>query len=517
MVTDFAHSCSLVPVRMTRGGPVTWLRVYRAVPGALAFPFPHAFGSPVWITDYYEDHPPLGIQGPVPGTFAKEESIWEWASCKYPAPPGQHWHGPPEWFLDGIPSDAPDPGPRRDLCGVPLIDGSGAACVCGNGVMSGQQSPFRTGTVDRVHDGRSIVTISTLDTSKVRVDFGAPNPDTLHLTDDTCFRLTGVTPSGFEGIDSGSPGRLVILENAGFSMFPLKHESASALAPDRIITIDQHSIRLYPGYATWLQYDQYSSRWREVNTVPFIREPGDILTADPTGPVRLPVSTDTGHVLTARSTFPDRIGWGDGSGGAGGAGDINYHRHAVSTGVLPNRLYSGSYYFGITPGHTHMANEIQQFTPFISPRGGHIAGIAVYVAFGGDVASVGRLLIYRQRSGIDLMPDVVVASTALFDLQTTGLRGFDLDFSPDPTALYFLSFVGRDLSNAVTLTGWTTPPGMLVPLWGLGPTLDDFGSVGSWRILSGVGPESPPDPCPDTLDSGAFANLLVRIGVRYDG
>jgi hypothetical protein len=71
------------------------IRWYRAAPGAKEFPLPTAFVSSVWEDDRYSHT----VVGEVLRTR-------EWRSTKLPggAPPGQEFHGDPDWWLHGIPA-----------------------------------------------------------------------------------------------------------------------------------------------------------------------------------------------------------------------------------------------------------------------------------------------------------------------------------------------------------------------------------------------------------------------------
>lgn len=123
MVMDILRSHHLTKTRMVRdSGVTTWLRWYPSAPGALAFPEFHAFGDPVWDSDFPE---PDGV-GCLP-----EPLIWR--PKRYPAPPGQHWHGPLDWFAHGLPSVPAESPPGTDICGVPAIMSRGGVQLAGEG------------------------------------------------------------------------------------------------------------------------------------------------------------------------------------------------------------------------------------------------------------------------------------------------------------------------------------------------------------------------------------------------
>jgi len=119
---DFLESHHLTPAEMgTSPGLVADLRWYPCAPGALAFPEPHAFLNPVW-----EDTPERWRSGPGCYPFT------EWRQKAYPAPPGQHFHGPLEYFQTGIPPDAVPP----DV--LPADCGFGSAPLEGLAIADGQ-------------------------------------------------------------------------------------------------------------------------------------------------------------------------------------------------------------------------------------------------------------------------------------------------------------------------------------------------------------------------------------------
>ena len=103
-------------------GEVTPIRWYQARSGARVLPLTTAFGSPTW--ELRPDH------FPGPGVYLRGA---EWAPRVFPAPPGIHYHGRPEWYLDGVPRCALHPGPVDELCGVPVAEGRGGAALGGTG------------------------------------------------------------------------------------------------------------------------------------------------------------------------------------------------------------------------------------------------------------------------------------------------------------------------------------------------------------------------------------------------
>ena len=94
MTMDRLRSHMLSRVRLFRGSDLeTTIRWFPCAPGAKPFPGWHAFGSPVWEDRRTRDE----FIGP--GVlFAGQE----WRGKRYPAPPGEHFHGDLEDFLLGL-------------------------------------------------------------------------------------------------------------------------------------------------------------------------------------------------------------------------------------------------------------------------------------------------------------------------------------------------------------------------------------------------------------------------------
>jgi hypothetical protein len=108
MVVDILRCHYLGRVRgLVVGDQVYEVRWYPTAPGAKALPLYTAFGSAVWEPDVF-DH----FDGP-----GELHGRNEWRPKKYAKPPGDHYHGLPEWFLDGLPQSVYDgPVVARD-CG----------------------------------------------------------------------------------------------------------------------------------------------------------------------------------------------------------------------------------------------------------------------------------------------------------------------------------------------------------------------------------------------------------------
>lgn len=100
--------------------PVRW---FFCAPGARVFPHLNAFGSQVWEVPELQ-RPELG----------EVDRSLVWDKGINPGFPGLRFQGLPEWFADGIPPDAPPPGPT--LCGRPTIYGAGGVEIGGSAILS---------------------------------------------------------------------------------------------------------------------------------------------------------------------------------------------------------------------------------------------------------------------------------------------------------------------------------------------------------------------------------------------
>jgi hypothetical protein len=116
MVVDFLRMASTETVRFYRDSEeMQRVRWYRALPGAQALPFATAFGSHVWDDARRKLNPDVGQQQG-PREWAPTDYLW--------APPGDHYHGPADWFLSGIPlSELSNPSLSPDpLCEPPMLN-----------------------------------------------------------------------------------------------------------------------------------------------------------------------------------------------------------------------------------------------------------------------------------------------------------------------------------------------------------------------------------------------------------
>lgn len=94
MVMDYLRSCYSASFRPYADsaieGKVYW---FRAAPGAKRFPHAHAYGSNVWEDQTGEQKQGVGEVG-----FTRR-----WRSCRNPDLAGDHFEGPADWLLNGVP------------------------------------------------------------------------------------------------------------------------------------------------------------------------------------------------------------------------------------------------------------------------------------------------------------------------------------------------------------------------------------------------------------------------------
>ncbi|NJO56134.1 MAG: hypothetical protein HC834_07020, partial [Rhodospirillales bacterium] len=124
---DFLASHNLARTQLLQvGDATTWIRWYPALPTAKAFPGWHCTGHPIW-----QDMLPTPIVGPHCHKFPRI-----WRGKRYPAAPGQHFHGPLEWFAEGIPPDQLGIGDPDRRCGVPVAEALGGGVAGGAAVVA---------------------------------------------------------------------------------------------------------------------------------------------------------------------------------------------------------------------------------------------------------------------------------------------------------------------------------------------------------------------------------------------
>jgi hypothetical protein len=95
MIVDYLRSCYTATVRWQQGGAATArIRWLPAKPGAKIFPYRTAFCSSVWQPDFY---PNLGV--------GEIDRYRTWSPNVPSVLAGDHFDGPAEWFLTGVPAD----------------------------------------------------------------------------------------------------------------------------------------------------------------------------------------------------------------------------------------------------------------------------------------------------------------------------------------------------------------------------------------------------------------------------
>lgn len=115
---DALRSYHTTEARVVRGSSRHYvLRWYPAKPDALPYPGWSAFGSPVWEPDTDDE-----FSGP--GVFHQPLQP---RPKRYPALPGQHFHGEPDWFENGLPPSEVGKGDPDTICGIPAIIPEGDA------------------------------------------------------------------------------------------------------------------------------------------------------------------------------------------------------------------------------------------------------------------------------------------------------------------------------------------------------------------------------------------------------
>jgi hypothetical protein len=485
---DMLRSFHLTRTRMTSDtGEEFWVRWYPAAAGALPYPDWHAFGSPVWEPDLTDE-----FAGP--GMFHQPLL---WRGSTYPSPPGLEHHGLAEWFEFGLPSALLSPPVIDDLCGRPAIDPRGGIGLDGDAIIMGVFVP----------------TDFTLD--KIDIPLSSGSLHNLDLGSGGAFRLDAGGPVMITGFLAGINGRMVILENVGSHPIFLLSENAGSASANRIICMDDFSTRLRPREASWMQYDEASLRWREVASVPVVRQKGDLLTHTLTSATRLPVSPVDGHVLTATPAAATGLSWRPvgGGGGGGGGGDLNFYRQYVP-GRFGECWYIGTYGDVNNTGPVQLDSDVLLASPWISPQGGRLKKIGGWCSNGGGGAGKIRLSIYDSVGSKDCYPNHLLAVSDIFVPISPGPFTTDIDLDIDGQQLYWLVSQGVG-AGSMSWLGWTTPPNTGWPLFGW--LLDEtFGGAPRGIIIRASGIFA--DPPPPTFPGGG--ELLdywgsPHVGVTY--
>jgi hypothetical protein len=470
MIVDFLRSFHLAPCRFKLGGQDVWVRWYKAVPGALPLPFESAFGSAVWITDYDEDKPPLGMQGPTPPGRGKVPSRYVWRPNRMAgAPPGQHWHGEPDWFLHGIPADAVPSEPLGVWCGRPLMEDEFLAEPSGDDdMLAGQifaDVPLAqpSGT-DDINPGPPMA-IFQLDKSNLGALSGTIN--NLTLPDSVIYLAQCAAPVVITGLSAGVNGQLVVLENQGPATLTLNNLDSGSLSANQMTTTDGTSEVLWQGTTVWLLYNLSDAKWRVAGILPAAKAKGGLSTATDTRVSVLNSTGTLGHVLNQRPSEPTGLAWGDLAGGSAGGGDLNYYR-ALTAAILPSttRYYTNTYAFTANAGPMNPPADQIFLHPFISPRGGVLGRIASYASAVVVPGSKVLMGIYEQAGGLALEPSGRVVLATEQTVIAVGQVGDTIDFRCDPDRLYWLAWTWDGADPLTQFHGWTTPPSPFWPLFG---------------------------------------------------
>jgi len=111
-----------MPVRLYAGSDrISWIRWYKAAPGARIFPRNHAFASTFWEGDYS-----VTFRGPGAVNYTDL-----YANGRNRGYPGTCTPANLDWFLTGIPADAPPAG--SVVCCHPALYASGGVSAVGSG------------------------------------------------------------------------------------------------------------------------------------------------------------------------------------------------------------------------------------------------------------------------------------------------------------------------------------------------------------------------------------------------
>jgi hypothetical protein len=464
MITDFLNQWGLVPTRLIAGSDeITWIRTFPARPDALAIPFPISTGSPVWITDYMVDDPPLGQQGPIPPGTEKRPTTWVPRRRRYPAPPGQHWHGLPEWFLTGLPADQLTPPPYLESCGAALIDADGSP-ECGGVVtvlpgpaMIDTGGPDETGVVD-IHGG-SMPANWLVD----KVDLGSLDSGPYNdydLGDGGVFRFTSSSPTAFSGFAGGLGGRLVVLENYGDFQATITSLDGASSAANQFRAINGTEAVIFGRSSLWMVYNTEEDHWVEIANVPYIRGAGDLITGTNDGPFLLRVGDDQ-SVLTADSSVASGLKWKPVSELPGVGADWWYWPPGTEGDVPFTRYVVAAYGVGGLAGNDSIQSNMLYVLPLPRPRGGTFSELHVYVVTPGIPPMYCSIGVYSNLGTGLAYPKDLLASAVDVDVSGLGDTTFPLDDSVtlEPGALIWIVLLADQPFNATIVSSVTTPGG----------------------------------------------------------
>lgn len=482
------RSFHLTRSRMTSDtGEEFWVRWYPAAAGALHYPSWHAFGSPVWEDDLTDEF--IG-----PGMF---HLPLLWRGSTYNAPPGQEHHGLAEWFQFGLPASLLGTGVIDDLCGRPAIDPRGGIGLNGDAVMMGITVPVDF-QLDKIDTPLSAGTLNNVD-----------------LGHGGAFRLNPGGTLAITGFLAAVNGRMVIIENVGTDPVGLLHQNAGSDAANRIITIDEFACRIDPTYATWLQYDGTSQRWRELSTVPIVREKGDLLTRTTLRATRLPAPATAGKILTTDPATDTGLRWADGPAGNKGGPDLNYYRQFGVTRFGGRHWYTGTYADQRNAGPAVYPNDKIWAQAFISPQSGTIERVYGYITTVGTATNAIQVGIYSNTADWDLYPKDLLAFTEQWDGDILGAKDTAIEVELQKDQLYWIVGISANNASGSTASCYTTPAFGGWPLYGQQEGTSFGGKpvnniiMGDWSFADGL---------PLVFPGGGIVDLtpvVPHVGLAY--
>jgi len=420
-----------------------------------------------------------------------------WRRKAYPAPPGPHYHGKPEWFRDGLPTSELNQQPAPDFCGVPFISPKSGGVMGGYATMWPETHPVNF----------------NLDKTTVPLDSATLNNFPLEVG--ACFRLIPIATTALTGLQNGDNGRMIILENVGDHPLYCLHNNPASDPGNRFICLDGFSTRISPNYAGWFQYDGSSEKWREINTVPLVREKGDLLKHTLTTAVRLPAPEDPGLLLTTDPEEETGLKWAPNAAASQGGPDLNFYRQFGSERYGGEHWYVTTYGDLSNTGPSPPPENKLVAVPWISPQAGTLEKIGMYCSTAGSNSHKTLCGIYDSISTKDLYPKTLLASSAEFSGDQGGEQSTTIDLDVDGRKLYWLVFFGGVSFGAPQYNSWTTPPHVGWPIFGYQMGLTFGGAPQPIAVLlpstySGVLPSVFPD-------GGLLDEFIVapHIGVTY--
>lgn len=369
---DLLRSCYSTTMRFEQGGPAIPIRWFFTPKGTPMLPFGHTFASRNW-----EDEGKLLPDDGGVGEIRHAPRRWSigrpGANFGY-----RHPDGPQSYYVGGPPGPGWTPIPL-DPFTVPLdcvvtpnpgIVAAGGLGTDGNGGMSGHAGLGALSDGDLVMGGSTVFILE----QQTQASLPAATNDYV-LGGGTGYRVTASAPATVTGFSGGVDGRVIIWENFGPALISVADDSAMSLAGNRVYAIDGISTRIYPGMTAVWKYDGVSQRWREISSVPLVRQRGDLLTSTLTAPAVLTAGADT-NVLTADSSQATGLKWAPAGGSApdwfgwepGMIGSIDYDRWQV-----------GGFAVGDLVADVQVDRHVLYAMPLAMPQGGIIDILGVRV------------------------------------------------------------------------------------------------------------------------------------------